>query len=243
MTGPSAKMTVDQIRDRFDREVERFSNLQTGQVALIDAPLMLELLTRSAAAVTPGARDLLDIGCGAGNYSLKMLEARPGLNVTLVDLSQPMLDRAVARVSPVTAGQVTAVQSDMRSLDAGEGRFDIIIAAATLHHLRTDAEWEAMFAKCYRALRPGGGFWIADFICHSIDAVQDVLWARYGDYLTQAKGESYRDDVFRYIALEDTPKPLLFQVDLLRAVGFSAVEILHKTSCFAAFGAVKSDAE
>ena len=50
-------------------------------------------------------RRLLDVGCGAGNYSLKLLTLLPNLEVTLVDLSRPMLDRAVERVSQ---GQSTA---------------------------------------------------------------------------------------------------------------------------------------
>ncbi|MBV9123420.1 MAG: class I SAM-dependent methyltransferase, partial [Planctomycetes bacterium] len=56
---------------------------------------------------------------------------------------------------------------------------------------------------------------------------------------TQLKGEAYRDQVFAYIAREDTPRSLLFQVDVLRAVGFRQVEVLHQNSCFAAFGAFK----
>src|SRR5262249_6939545 len=36
------KSTVEQIRVRFDNDVERFSNLDTGQSATIDAPLVLE---------------------------------------------------------------------------------------------------------------------------------------------------------------------------------------------------------
>ncbi len=31
----------------------------------------------------------------------------------------------------------------------------------------------------------------------------------------------------------------LFQLDLLRQVGFAQIEVLHKNVCFAAFGAVK----
>jgi tRNA (cmo5U34)-methyltransferase len=38
---------------------------------------------------------------------------------------------------------------------------------------------------------------------------------------------------------EDSPRPLLFQLDLLRKVGFAEVDVLHKNSCFATFGAVK----
>ena len=60
---------------------------------------------------------------------------------------------------------------------------------------------------------------------------------RYGKYLAQLKDEAYRDQVFAYIEREDTPRSLMFQLELLRAVGFSKVEVLHKNSCFAAFGA------
>lgn len=49
----------------------------------------------------------------------------------------------------------------------------------------------------------------------------------------------YRDHVFAYVEKEDTPRPLLFQLDLLRQVGFAQVDVLHKNVCFAAFGAVK----
>jgi len=31
----------------------------------------------------------------------------------------------------------------------------------------------------------------------------------------------------------------MFQLDLLSKVGFGDVEVLHKNSCFAAFGAIK----
>ena len=89
------KSTVDQIRQRFDNDVERFSNLDTGQSATIDAPLVLDLITMVAAATNPDATHVLDIGCGAGNYTLKLLQHLPNLDVTLIDLSKPMLDRAL----------------------------------------------------------------------------------------------------------------------------------------------------
>ena len=127
----------------------------------------------------------------------------------------------------------------MRGLDLGDGRFDLIVAAAVLHHLRTDAEWEAVFAKFHRALRPEGSIWISDLVRHELPAVQREMWRRYGEYLTGLKHESYRDQVFAYVEREDTPKPVTYQLELLQRVGFSSVELLHKNSCFAAFGAVK----
>ena len=60
------KSSIGQIRERFDREVERFANLETGQSATMDAPLTLALIADAAARVTPGASSLLDVGCGIG---------------------------------------------------------------------------------------------------------------------------------------------------------------------------------
>lgn len=232
------KSTVDEIRRRFDNDVERFSNLETGQSATVDAPLSLELVVEVAARLKPDAKAVLDVGCGAGNYALKLLGRLPGLDVTLIDLSRPMLDRALERVTPATTGKVTAIQGDVREIDLGHGRYDFILAAV-LHHLRGDDEWRQVFAKFYEALRIGGSVWIVDMITHTIPQVQEVMWSRYGDYLTDLKDEAYRDHVFAYIDKEDTPRPLMFQLDLLRSVGFGEVEVLHKNSCFAAFGGIK----
>ncbi len=234
------KSSVDEIRQRFDADVERFSNLVTGQSATIDASLAMSLVAEAAAAVTPAAKHVIDVGCGAGNYTLRLLEHLPGLDVTLVDLSQPMLDRAALRIRPVTCGIVTTIQGDIREIPLAEAGCDLILAAAVLHHLRTDAEWQAVFSSFHRALRPGGSIWIFDLIESSLPAVQSMMWKRYGDYLTEFKDEAYRDHVFAYVEQEDSPRPLVYQLELLKNVGFADVEILHKNSCFAAFGAVKS---
>jgi tRNA (cmo5U34)-methyltransferase len=75
-------------------------------------------------------------------------------------------------------------------------------------------------------------------VTHELGAAGDVLWQRYGEYLKQLRDESYRDQVFAYIDREDTPRSLVYQLDLMRRVGFQRVDVLHKRLCFAAFGGV-----
>jgi tRNA (cmo5U34)-methyltransferase len=239
------KLTVEQIRQRFDNEVERFSNLETGQTAVMDAPLMLELVAQTAGVLydattnSAGAKEILDIGCGAGNYALKLLTVLPSSNVTLNDLSDVMLQKALDRVQPQTEGTVTLIPGDIRQIELPENRYEIITAGATLHHLRTDAEWEQVFSKLWRALKPGGSLWIIDLIEQSTPGLQAMMWQRWGVYLTGLQGDAYREKVYAYVEAEDTPKPLQFQLDLLRKVGFKQLEVLHKIACFAAFGGIK----
>jgi tRNA (cmo5U34)-methyltransferase len=234
------KASVDEIRSRFDNDVDRFSNIETGQSATVDAPLTLDLIAAAAANLMPGCTALLDIGCGAGNFTLKLLDSLPKLSrVTLVDLSQPMLDRARERVQVRRECQITALQCDIRDAVFDDAQFDVAVGAAVLHHLRTDGEWRSVFSKLHRALRPGGAFFVSDLVSHSIQGVHAVMWERYGEYLAALRGPGYRDHVFGYIEYEDTPQSLVYQLDLMREVGFRNVDVLHKHSCFAAFVGIR----
>jgi tRNA (cmo5U34)-methyltransferase len=238
-TDYSVKADNEEIRARFDHDVDRFSNLETGQQTTIDAPLTMELCTEAAKYINPDAKELLDIGCGAGNYTLKMLSKVPDLNCTLNDLSLPMLEKAKERTAAQTKGRVITIQDDMRNLDLPDNHFDIVLAAATFHHLRDDADWELVFSKICKALKPGGSIWISDLVTQESAAVNQLFEDKYGKYLEGLGGPEYRKKVFDYIAYEDTPRSVTYQLDLLKKVGFSSTEILHKNSCFAAFGAIK----
>lgn len=233
------KSTVEEIRARFDADVDRFSDLNVGHAATIDARLSLELVASAAAAATPGARSILDIGCGAGNYAITVLKQLPNRDVTLMDLSKPMLDRAAERVGQSTSGVISVMQTDIRDAVLAAEAFDVVVAASVLHHLRTDDEWEAVFAKIFQSLRPGGSFWIVDLVRQENTAIQQLIWDRYGDHLVSTRDEAYRDEVYGYVEKEDTPQTVRFQLELMRRVGFASVDVLHKHTCFATLGGVK----
>ncbi len=233
------KSTIDEIRERFDKDVERFSNIDTGQISTIDAQISLELITEAAKRITPNATHLLDVGCGAGNYSLKMLSKLPKLNCTLVDLSLPMLEKAQQRVGEVAIGKIRIVQEDIREAELEDHGFDIILAGAVLHHLRDDEDWEQTFTKLYHLLKPGGCLMISDLITQENPILDEYTWERYGDYLEALGGKEYRQKVLDYVAKEDSPRSMSYQLELMKKVGFSSTEILHKNMCFGAFGGIK----
>lgn len=233
------KSTTEEIRERFDNDVERFSNLDSGQVSTIDADISLELITEAAKRIKPQALNILDLGCGAGNYTLKMLSKLPDLNCTLIDLSKPMLDRAYQRVSKETTNHVEALQGDIRVIELPENHFDIILAGAVLHHLRDEKDWEFVFTKLYNILNNGGCLMISDLITQDTDLLNEFMWERYGNYLENLGGAEYRKKVLDYVAKEDSPRSLNFQLELIKRVGFDHSDILHKNGCFAAYCGIK----
>jgi len=236
------KSTNEEIRCRFDSDVERFSNLETGQAATVDAPLAMELITQAAIVATPTINRCLDIGCGAGNNTIKLLKEYSGeFDCDLCDLSEPMLLKAEERLSCETSGIIRKFHGDIRDIDLPEDGYDVVLAAAMLHHLREEHDWESTFRKIYSLLRPGGSFWVTDLVTHENENVHELMWQRYANYLISQGGKEYQQEVFSYIDKEDSPRPVTFQLELMRRVGFQTTEILHKNSCFAAFGAIKGE--
>jgi tRNA (cmo5U34)-methyltransferase len=224
----SEKSTTDEIRARFDHDVERFSKLETGQQALADAPLVLELLAQSAAKRLQLGSALLDLGCGAGNFTLRILQEVSPLRCHLVDLSRPMLDRASTRIQATGITSVNCYQTDMRQLDFSPNSFDCIVAGAVLHHLRDEADWMTVFTHLRDWLKPGGRFYVADFVIFDAADVQELMWNRYGQHLEALGGPAHRQKVFDYVQKEDSPRSLPFQFELLRRTGFKEYDVLHR---------------
>ncbi|MDR1053846.1 MAG: class I SAM-dependent methyltransferase [Planctomycetaceae bacterium] len=233
------KITIDELRSQFDGDVERFSNEQTGQTSSVDATLVLSMFEEFIARMYPKAQRLLDIGCGAGNFSLRITRKLPQLKLTLLDLSLPMLQKAQERLAAEHFNVEEIIQADIAQTELPENKFDIVVAAASLHHLRTRKDWQNVFGRIYRSIVAGGSFWISDLIKHENETIESLQKERYAEYLCNMRDQSYQQHVFEYIDRSDTPETLPFLIRTLEESGFRQVDIIHKNIVFAAITAVK----
>lgn len=97
---------------------------------------------------------ILDLGGGSGMMS-RIID-REKATVVCADISHNMLKHSPA----------LNVQSDAKLLPFADNSFDVIVAAAFLHHM-PDTE-KPVFQECYRVLKPGGLFYGYDPNAHSL---------------------------------------------------------------------------
>jgi SAM-dependent methyltransferase len=96
---------------------------------------------------------VLDLGCGTGGHALAF--AAGGLDVTGVDRSDRMLERAAAKAGTLGL-EVNWVHADARALDLGR-RFDaVVMMFAVLGYQRTDVDVVATLDAARRHVEPGG---------------------------------------------------------------------------------------
>lgn len=235
----TGKRSVAEIGAFFSGEVERFTDLTKGQPSIKDARLMMDLLAETAALLAPHTREILDIGCGAGNQTLNLLRVFPDANCTLLDISPAMLERAEERVGSVIAGHLKLIEGDFRTAPLPDEKFDLAVAAAVLHHLRDAEDWDRGFSRIHSLLKPGGVLLVSDLIRHENPKIESLFKERYETFLREALGDAEAQRILRAIEESDTPSTLDAQFALLRKVGFREIGLLHKNLVFAAYYAVK----
>lgn len=103
---------------------------------------------------------VLDVGCGVGTTAAQIAR-RFGAQVTALDISPLMLDRAQANIRSAGLGQQIEVKKgDILALDFADNRFDRVIAeAVTMFVDRPKAARELV-----RVCRPGGRVLATEFL-------------------------------------------------------------------------------
>lgn len=102
------------------------------------------------------AEELLDVGCGTGAMMRALSERVPGVVLTGVDPSRPMLD--VARRRHPGAGDLREGRAE--HLPFPDNRFDVVTSVSVLHYLRQP---HAALREMARVLKPGGRLVLTDW--------------------------------------------------------------------------------
>jgi len=119
------------------------------------------LLTAIARCVPPTCQQAVDLGCGTGELSLRILARLPAVQVVAVDYSPRMLARAKEKIEAAGWGdRWRGYEGDFGDLVPFPA-CDACVSSLAIHHLDNGMK-QALFGRIAEALTPGGWFWNGD---------------------------------------------------------------------------------
>lgn len=205
------------------------------QQILTFIPFYQELLEQAAAALDAferPARLLVDLGTGSGALAARCAARLPRAAVVGIDSDSQMLAMAVERLR----GRLRPVVANFER--AAIPRCDVVTASFSLHHVASRAAKRRLFAKVFRALRPGGLLVIADCMTATNPRLQARNVAEWQAHLAVHHGRAAAAKFLRAWAREDTYFTLEEETSWLRAAGFR-VDVTWRRSAFAVIAASK----
>lgn len=165
----------------------------------------------------PGDR-ILDIGAGAGEYSLYF--AKQGYAVSAIELAQSNINAFRKKLTPEL--QIDLRQGNAMNLSGyPDNTFDIVLLFGPLYHLQSDADKQRCIQEAKRVCKDTGKLFFA-FI--SNDFVILTEFSHRPDYFTEG---DYDKDTFK---LEDFPF-VFHTLDRCRSIlSDGDIEILHEVA-------------
>jgi len=196
------------------------------------------LMVRLIAATGVAVRRTLDLGCGNGILSTAILTRYPGVEQTLVDFSEPMLEQARAALPDATV--LHGDLSDPAWREGVRGPFDAVVSGVAIHHL-PDERKRALYAEIFELLAPGAIFVHIEHIA-SASPWLEKLW---NDTLIDAIHASQAGKTREEVATEYVNRPdkednvhtsVEAQCQWLREIGYTDVDVYMRFLELGVFG-------
>lgn len=165
---------------------------------------------------------ILDLGCGNGNTTAKVIQRFPDAEYALVDASAEMIDICAKRFSNYNINLVESYFSDFLF---DKEHYDLVVAGFSLHHCQAE-EKQSLFERIKLSLSPTGKLAMSDLFITKTDAEHPQLLNEWKDFINgnDPSGEKWLWLKEHYDAF-DSPHNYKSQESWLTDAGFSNVEI------------------
>jgi len=209
------------IQEKFN---ENSQNYDSQRKKLIPCFEDFYTISTSVAESHSDTSKILDIGAGTGIFSEYILKKYPKASLTLIDISEKMLEVSKLRFKDFS--NVKYIAHDYSTYNFNE-KYDIIISSLSIHHL-LDYEKLELFKKCYSILSPNGMFINSDQFLGETPYIEELnkrLWKSN----IENSGLSTEEILSCYERMKlDKEATLEQHLDWLKVSGFCDVSCVYK---------------
>jgi len=179
---------------------------------------------------------ILDLGCGNGNITAKLIPYFPNATFTLVDASIEMINLCRNQFNNY---DITYSNKYFKDFIFNEESYDLIVAGFSLHHC-DNLEKQSIFKKIYAALRKGGIFSYCDLMITKTNPNHPMLLKQWNKFVSKSfpDGEKWNWILEHYEAF-DKPTDYQVQLEWLKSAGFQNIQIPFKKEYWVYLQAVK----
>ena len=209
------------VKKKFDDNAGQYDNQREKLIPCFSDFYKIAVSVAGTNKMKP---EVLDIGAGTGLLSSFMLEKIPNANLTLIDISEKMIEIAKDRFKNNSA--LTYIVDDYSKYPFDK-TYDIVVSSLSIHHL-TDDQKQQLYAKIYSILNQGGVFVNADQVLGDTPFIE-TLYKRDWEYKVETSGLA-KDEIqsaYERTAL-DKMATLKDQLGWLTEAGFSDVDCIYK---------------
>lgn len=185
--------------------------------------------------------NVIDVGCGTGTIAKRIKGRYHNARITCLDFADNMLQMAGGKLG--NGPGLKYVLADIRTYDFDRA-YDVVASSLALHHLPTDEDKKTFYTKVSRALRPGGFFYNADVVLGQSDAWQHSYMEKWKEFMRRSVDDAEIEN--KWIPSyenEDRPARLVDQIEWLKNIGLSDVDVLWKYYNFAVYGGRRPSTE
>lgn len=126
---------------------------------------------------------ILDLGCGYGRLSKKILDTFPNTETTGVDISEQYVKLYTQDLSP----RGKAIKADINKLPFKNHSFDMVILVTTLMYVHNKEDHKKILTNIFKLLKPGGKFVIIE------RNTAGFSYITLGGLVTKLRGEKNRE--------------------------------------------------
>lgn len=222
------------VKDHFEEEAEVFDGLIRTLI-----PSYEDMVNSMVLALPFHEKEkinVLDLGCGTGNISLKVKERFPNARITCVDMAENMIEIAKSKLA--SYNDIEFKIADFRDLDFQDD-FDAVISSLALHHLQHQ-EKKLFYHTINRFLKKGGVFYNTDNILGSSPHLNQLYMDKWVNFMLKSHTQEEIDTVWLpKHREEDFPAPLMDHIHWLEDAGFKEVDVVWKSYMFGVYGGRK----